>query len=171
MDQKKLRVLSYATSPTILAAVTFLILSFILSITALQLLISLLFATILPISVIKYFAKRQNTNLDVPERENRIKPYSLAIIIYTVGTFLLFVVHANYIVVGLMAAYAINTTAMVLITLRWKISAHAIGLTGPASFIIYVLGPITAPIYLLIIPIGMIRLKLGIHTIFQVAAF
>ena len=71
---------------------------------------------------------------------------------------------------GLMLAYLINTCAIFLITLVWKKSVHAAGVTGPLSFLVFKLGLLWGFLYLLVIPVGLIRIRLRQHTLLQVLA-
>jgi len=59
---------------------------------------------------------------------------------------------------------------MMLINLKWKISIHASGITGPATFLFYSFGMIAIPFFLLVLPVGWARLRLNAHTPAQVLA-
>ena len=50
-------------------------------------------------------------------------------------------IRAPVLLSGLMLAYFINTSAMFLLTLGWKISVHVAGITRPLSFLVFKLGP------------------------------
>jgi membrane-associated phospholipid phosphatase len=58
---------------------------------------------------------------------------------------------------------------MMFISLRWKISVHASGIAGPSTALIYAFGVMAAPLLLLALPVAWARVKLGAHTILQVA--
>jgi len=70
----------------------------------------------------------------------------------------------------MMVAYAFNTSVMSLITLFLKISIHTAGVTGPMTFLVYVLGWRWGFLYLLVIPVGGIKLLMREHSISQLAA-
>ncbi len=60
--------------------------------------------------------------------------------------------------------------AMFLVTLSWKISVHAAGVTGPLTFLVFKLGLPWSFLYLLVVPVGLLRLRLRQHTLLQVLA-
>ncbi len=68
-----------------------------------------------------------------------------------------------------MLAYVVNTSVIFLISLVWKISVHAAGITGPLTFLVFRLGGLSGLLYLLVVPVGTIRFRLGKHTAFQIA--
>jgi membrane-associated phospholipid phosphatase len=114
------------------------------------------------------FARSEGLDYDIPERRARARPFEVAILSYLIGFLILVTLKTSIFVSGLMLAYLINTSAMFLITLVWKISVHAAGVTGPLSFLVFRLGPVWGFLYLLVIPVGLIRLRLGQHTVLQV---
>lgn len=59
---------------------------------------------------------------------------------------------------------------MMVITQFWKISIHASGISGPATFLTHQLGVGMIPFALLILPISWARIKLKAHDIYQVMA-
>jgi membrane-associated phospholipid phosphatase len=132
--------------------------------------LSVVFATIVPIFGIATFAKSEGLDYDIPERHARAMPFEIAILSYLAGFSTLVTLRSPVLVTGLMLAYLINTTAMFLVTLAWKISVHAAGVTGPLTFLVFRLGPAWGLLYLLVIPVGLIRLWLGQHTWTQVLA-
>lgn len=73
-------------------------------------------------------------------------------------------------IIALMACYSVNTLVMMLISLKWKISIHASGISGPFTFLVYVLGTVFLPLYLLILPVGWARIELRAHSLSQVLA-
>ena len=90
------------------------------------------FSTLLTIvSVI--FLKKQGivSDVDISIREQRVQPLVYGTIYYGVGFLLLKYLNASPLVQGLMFCYAINTAIVSFITRKWKISIHAIGLSGP----------------------------------------
>jgi hypothetical protein len=64
-------------------------------------------------------------------------------------------------------AFLLNTIAVFLINLKYKISAHAGNIAGIATILYLIYGNIALPIYLLLIPIYALRIKLKAHTIGQ----
>ncbi|MDG6995017.1 MAG: hypothetical protein JRN52_03755 [Nitrososphaerota archaeon] len=170
-DTRVLRYLSYVVSAPIIAAASFIALGLAdLSSEILQIAISLLFASVLPILAIVYFARSEGTNLNIPDRRMRTRPFVAAIASYFVGFVVLFIARAPSIMSGLMIAYTINTVIMLLVTRYWrKASIHACGVMGPVSFLTYQFGAYAALLYLLVLPVGLIRLKMKEHTLMEVA--
>lgn len=127
------------------------------------------FATLLPMGIIYYmFKKGQLKDMYASERQARFKPFMGAILCYFLGLIALIAASAPLLVSVLMAGYLVNTILMMLITLRWKISIHASGIAGPATFLVYAFGIQFWWVLLLILPVGWARLKLKAHTLSQV---
>lgn len=167
-----LRYLSYVVSAPIIAAASFVALGLAEPQSEIrQIAISLLFASVLPMLAIAFFARSERTNLNIPERHMRTRPFGAAIVSYFVGSVVLFIASAPNIMSSLMVAYTINTIVMLLVTRYWrKASIHACGVTGPVSFLVYQFGPYTALLYLLVLPVALIRLKMKEHSIMEVVA-
>jgi len=132
-------------------------------------LITTAFATLLPMAVIFYMFRRgQLGDMYAYERQTRFRPFMGAIACYLLGLITLLAASAPLLVLALMAGYMVNTIIMMLITLRWKISIHASGIAGPATFLVYAFGLQFWWMWLLILPVGWARLKLRAHTPSQV---
>jgi membrane-associated phospholipid phosphatase len=135
------------------------------------LLIAVIFGTALPTGVILYMRKRGIIrDVYASERGTRFKPFLAALVSYLIGMLLLLALSAPKSVIALMACYVVNTAVMTLITLKWKISIHASGVAGPATFFVFMLGPVMLPLLLVILPVGWARITLGAHTRNQVLA-
>jgi len=132
-------------------------------------LITTAFATLLPMAVIFYMFRRgQLGDMYAYERQTRFRPFMGAIACYLLGLITLLAASAPLLVLALMVGYMVNTIIMMLITLRWKISIHASGIAGPATFLVYAFGLQFWWMWLLILPVGWARLKLRAHTPSQV---
>lgn len=165
-----LRYLSHSLSAPIIATPVFVALVLLESATILSAILSVFFATIVPVIGITGFARSEGLDYDIPERRARARPFEIAILSYLAGFTTLVTIGAPVMLSGLMLAYLINTCAMFLITLVWKISVHAAGVTGPLSFLVFKLGLLWGFLYLLVIPVGLIRIRLRQHTLLQVLA-
>jgi membrane-associated phospholipid phosphatase len=157
-------------SAPIIAAPIFVALALLDGATIFSTILSIVFASVVPIIGITIFARLEGLDYNISEREARARPFEVAILSYLAGFSALVTLRTPVLVSGLMLAYLINTTAMFLITLAWKISVHAAGVTGPLTFLVFKLGPAWGILYLLVIPVGLIRLRLGQHTWGQVVA-
>ena len=167
---KALRYLSHLLSAPVVAAPIFVVLAYLTSATILQVAVCLVFATLVPIVGIIGFAKLATLDYDIPERDARAKPFFIAIVSYIFGFILSVDLRAPVLLSGLMFAYSINTFVMFLITLSWKISVHAAGITGPLSVLIFKLGIAWAPLYAIVLPVGFMRIRLKQHSLSQVIA-
>ena len=129
-----LRYLSHSLSAPIIATPVFVALVLLESATILSAILSVFFATIVPVIGITGFARSEGLDYDIPEKRARARPFEIAILSYLAGFTTLVTIGAPVMLSGLMLAYLINTCAMFLITLVWKISVHAAGVTGPPQF-------------------------------------
>lgn len=131
----------------------------------------LLFGTIGPLVLVYILSKRGIIpDYYASERETRTIPFFGAALSYLLGALILSSLVAPIIVVALMLCYGVNTFVMMLINLKWKISIHASGITGPATFLFYTFGMIAIPFFLLVLPVGWARLRLRAHTPAQILA-
>jgi len=131
---------------------------------------AIFFSGVLPILII--FVQRRSgivTEMMVNERDERTKPFLGAISSYVLGTFALVYLEAPAAMVYLMACYLVNSVFMMMITLRYKISVHASGVAGPATFLVHQYGVRLWPFTLILIVVGWARLELRMHTVGQVA--
>jgi hypothetical protein len=131
---------------------------------------AIFFSGVLPVSII--FVQRRSgivTEMMVNERDERTKPFLGAISSYVLGTFALVYLEAPAAMVYLMACYLVNSVFMMMITLRYKISIHASGVAGPATFLVHQYGVRLWPFTLILIVVGWARLELRMHTVGQVA--
>ena len=94
--------------------------------------IAFFFSSLLAIVTVIYLKKQGIvSDVDVSIREQRVQPLVYGTIYCGVGFLLLKYLNAPHLVQGLMFCYAINTAIVWLITRKWKISIHALGLSGP----------------------------------------
>jgi membrane-associated phospholipid phosphatase len=165
-----LRYLSHLVSAPVIAAPIFVSLARLENARIFYTIVSVLSASVVPIVGILYFARLEGVDYDIPERGARARPFVFAIASYLAGFLLLVSSGAPLLMSGLMLAYSINTSVMFLVTLFWKISVHAAGVTGPLTFLVFRLGFLWGLLYLLVLPVGLLRLRLGQHTVLQLFA-
>jgi PAP2 superfamily. len=126
--------------------------------------LSIFFVSILPIITSTLWIKRKKLEVDMPQREDRIYPLLLVILSYIMGVVVLYTLGAPPLTTTLMIAYLNNTIVVLLFSLYWKISIHAMGIAGPATAIIYLFGW-TGFIFSLLVPLVLwSRLYLKRHT-------
>lgn len=126
--------------------------------------LSIFFASILPIISSYLWILRNNLEVDMPRREDRIYPLLMVIIFYVVGVIVLFATGAPPLTSALMVCYLNNTLIVLLFSLFWKISIHAMGISGPATALIYLFGWPGLLFSLLVPLVVWSRLHLKRHT-------
>lgn len=130
-------------------------------------LISLVFASILPMAIIVYWAKKLNTDGDISNRQDRFVPLVVGIISYFIGFIVSLVLGVDNFLTALLLCYSINTGVVLLITFKWKISIHTTGLSGPVGALILLLGPIGAVFGIIYPMLIWSRVILNKHTLSQ----
>ena len=177
MDKRKIaEKISTITNPPIITIPLFLIICIVLSFEngafnfnkfiVLEL-ISLVFASVLPMAIILFWAKKLNTDKDISNREDRFMPLVIGIVSYFIGVLVSFILNADNFLTLLLLCYAVNTGVVLLITIKWKISVHTTGISGPIAALILLLGPFGA-VFGVIYPIVIwSRVLLKKHTLSQ----
>jgi membrane-associated phospholipid phosphatase len=165
------KIISYVFEAPFLAIPIFLILNFFLDNEKFLLIesISLLFSTILPILLVASWSKIKKIDKDYTVKETRNHPFLIAVGIYFIGAFILWLSSANPLTIGLMFCYGTNTLIIFFINLKWKISVHAIGITGPTTALMF-FTPLSFLLGLFAPLVMWSRLTLKKHTINQVLA-
>ena len=129
--------------------------------------ISLVFASILPMAIILFWAKKLNTDSDISNREDRFTPLVVGIVSYFIGFLISWFINIDNFLTLLLLCYSVNTGVVLLITSKWKISVHTTGLSGPVAALILLLGPAGA-VFGIIYPILIwSRVLLKKHTLAQ----
>ena len=130
-------------------------------------LISLVFASILPMAIILYWARKLGTDKDISNRSDRYTPLVVGIVSYFIGFLVSLLLNFNHFLTILLLCYSINTGVVLVITSKWKISVHTTGLSGPVGALILLLGPIGA-VFGIIYPVLIwSRVTLNKHTMAQ----
>jgi len=133
--------------------------------------ITTLFGAILPLSTTYYLVKKGIIpDIYASDRASRMEPILWAMASYLFGVTALLTFNAPFVVTALMACYFVNALIMLIITLKWKISIHAVGVSGPITALVYQLGMKMIPFFLLMLPVAWARLELKAHNKKQVAA-
>lgn len=177
MDKHELaEKISTITNPPIITIPLFLIICVVLSFEngAFNLskfivleLISLVFASILPMAIIVYWAKRINTDKDISNRQDRFIPLIIGIVSYFIGVLVCLALNADIFMTLLLLCYAVNTGVVLLITTKWKISVHTTGLSGPVAALILLWGPVGAAFGVIYPIVIWSRVLLKKHTMSQ----
>ena len=132
--------------------------------------VSLIFASILPMAIILFWAKKLNTDKDISNRSDRYMPLIVGIVSYFIGFLICLIFNLDNFLTCLLLCYSVNTGVVLLITTKWKISVHTTGLSGPNGALILLLGPFGALIGILYPIIIWSRVLLEKHTLAQAIA-
>lgn len=174
MDRKKLAtVISAALNAPLIAILTFipLILSQQPPNASMLILIATMFGAILPLSSTYYLVRRGIIpDIYASIRETRTEPFLWAMASYLLGVTVLLYFNAPLAVTALMACYFGNAVIMLTITLRWKISIHTVGVSGPITALVFQLGAKMIPLFFILFPVAWARVELKAHNKRQVAA-
>lgn len=129
--------------------------------------VSLIFASLLPMAIILFWAKKLGTDKDISNRSDRFMPLIIGIVSYLIGFLICFIFKLDNFLTCLLLCYSINTGVVLLFTTKWKISVHTTGLSGPVGALILLLGPVGA-LFGLIYPVLIwSRVLLKKHTLSQ----
>lgn len=129
--------------------------------------VSIIFASILPMAIILFWAKRLGTDRDISNRSDRYMPLIVGIISYFIGFLICIAFSLDQFLTCLLLCYSINTGVVLLFTTKWKISVHTTGLSGPVAALILLSGPFGA-LFGVIYPILIwSRVLLKKHTLSQ----
>jgi membrane-associated phospholipid phosphatase len=175
MSQKKAKIISEISIPPVFAAIVFALLCFVnqrsIGYKFLLLIVCWATAWVFPIVYLLYLKKRgEISHLHVPIKEQRTQPYLIGSASYFLGVVILLLLHAPFLVWGVMVCYLTNTLIITAVNLHWKMSAHAMGTAGAIAGLHFAFGWVVAPLYLLIPLVGWARVKIRAHTIVQVLA-
>ncbi|MBR0271007.1 MAG: hypothetical protein IJQ68_03325 [Methanobrevibacter sp.] len=169
------KTISTFTNPPIICIPLFFIISLVLSLNnlwdfPLMELISIIFASVLPMAIILYWAKKTGNDKDISNREDRFTPLIVGTVSYFIGFLVSWTLGLSDFLTFLFLCYTINTFIVMIITRQWKISIHTTGLSGPVCALIILLGPIGA-IFALLYPVLIwSRVTLKKHTMAQAIA-
>lgn len=163
-------VVSYISVPQLSAAYFFIAISGWPPKQTNALLVSLIFAAVIPLLSLVAIVGFLHLDPNVPRRSERVPIYLVSIASYVVGASVLLAMDAPIFVSALMLAYVLNTVLAVLVT-AWfeKVSAHVWGIFGPAIVVLFALGSVAYLIAALGgVATAVSRIELGHHTVTQV---
>ncbi len=130
------------------------------------LLIGISLVVAIPVIPILHASRKGWIDLEIEEKEERAGFFIAPLFSYATGALVFYSTQSHALAV-MATAYAVITLAYLFINNFWKISVHTAGTAGPATALLWVFGPIAAPLYLLTILVMWIRLQLGVHTLMQ----
>jgi hypothetical protein len=134
-----------------------------------SLLLGLIFVIIGPVLPLSILVALGRLTFDVENRRDRPLLYLAAILVYLVGAMIAWVFQ-NHSLAVLAMAYVAVTSAIAIVSLRWKASAHTAGVAGPITGLIWVYGILLTPLLLLAVLVAWARWIQKLHSITQLAS-
>ncbi|RLG84252.1 MAG: hypothetical protein DRO40_01980 [Thermoprotei archaeon] len=132
-----------------------------------DLVIGSIFLTIIPLTISMAFSMYYGIEWDYRQREKRIIPLALINISYIVLCVLW--TDRGFLEIFLSFSYLMNGLVSLIITMRYKISIHIIGISGPATYFLLINRYRYAILFYAIgIIVAISRIKLKRHSIDQV---
>ena len=132
----------------------------------------LIFFTILPVFLVVIYLIRNDKleNLSISIREQRTKIYWLAGACVGAGCVILPYLEAPPVLLATFVAGLSSVVIFMCINLLWKISLHTAFIAGSVAVLVILYGWIAAVSIVLVLLMSWARIKLGHHSIAQVAS-
>ena len=167
--------ISKALNPLFLSAASFITLIYVLEglapRSALYAGASITFGTLLPMGYVASLMARGLTEGPfIPDRSRRVGPLLVTSGSCLAGFLVLYALSAPSEVRGLMLCYVVSGISAAALSLRWKVSLHAVGAWVPLAAFVLLYGGT----FLVLAPVPLVvcwaRLRVGSHSAGQVAA-
>lgn len=131
-------------------------------------LVSIISGFIGHVAVLLYMEKKGLiTDWQMEKKEERTLPYLLSVIIYALGSAALLYFNINKVIQAFAFCYITNTLVVMIINKHWKISAHAIGASGPSMMLFLVYGKVALFLIPIVILVCWSRYYQKKHTLAQ----
>ena len=174
-SDKLARIISTLFVPPSFTIIVFTLFAFTFEFEPLKRLVTILVAFIFGFTaqiVLFLFFRRKGKiiDLDASVKEERTTPFLISVGFYLTGLIILIIFKVNIVSIAFWFCYISNTLITILINKHWKISAHAMGASGPLAAITYVFGPAALVFSLVIFLVGWARIHLNVHNFLQVLA-
>jgi hypothetical protein len=115
---------------------------------------------------ILYFSKKGKVDIELSQRESRTRFYIIGLA-FEILAAAIYYHFSNRLMFVTSIAYALATLILMIINFKWKISAHASGIAGPVTALTMIYGSTALPLYVLLIPVFILRYKVKAHNIWQ----
>lgn len=174
-SDKLARFISILFVPPSFTIIVFTIFAFVLEIDPLKrgitILVAFIFGFAAHIFLFVILRRRGKiVDLDASAKEERTTPFLISVGFYVIGFVILIVFKVNIISIAFWFCYISNTLFTIVINKYWKISAHAMGASGPLAAITYVFGLIALVFSIIVLLVGWSRIQLKVHSFLQVFA-
>lgn len=131
--------------------------------------IPLIWGFVAPIILFLYLrSKGKLVDQDASIKEERTFPFLIAILFYSIGLVLMLNFSLNLVSIAFWFCYISNTVITIFINKYWKISAHAMGASGPFAALVFSFGLIGLLMIPVVLLVGWSRIKLKCHSLAQV---
>ncbi|MGQ4894735.1 MAG: hypothetical protein ACP6IQ_08955 [Candidatus Njordarchaeia archaeon] len=127
-----------------------------------------IFLLILPIAPILYATKKGETDIYVSNKNMRPKFFIYAILSYFIGALICYILKYN-LAMAFIGCYFTVTLSIAILSFKTKVSVHAAGISGPVTFMVFFFGTPWMMLYLLVVLVGIARIKTKAHSAVQVA--
>jgi membrane-associated phospholipid phosphatase len=107
-------------------------------------------------------------DVDATVKEERTLPYAVGILFSLAALIILYLFGSHSMIIGLWAAYILNSGVLLLINKTWKMSAHAMGVAIPFAALLFIGNLAAVILFFILILVCWSRIKLGVHTLSQV---
>ncbi|MGW3209270.1 hypothetical protein [Streptomyces sp. NPDC001135] len=132
--------------------------------------VAAVFTAVVPTLILRFGERRRYWgDRHVRRRQDRIVAAPGVMATVLTGTALLYALDASTAVVALVAAMVAVLLALLVITFFWKVSVHSAVASGALAILVTVFGPWMLVLTPLVVLIGWSRVRLGCHTVGQVA--
>jgi len=173
--QKLARIISTIFIPPTLTLFSFIYLSLTFENNSVKqiyiIVISFVFGFILQIASFMYFYKRGLvSDVDAKIKKERTIPYFVSIIIFFIGFVFLLISNVQNISTAFWFCYISNTFLVFLINRYFKISIHAMGVSGPLALFTFTNGFNALFLMPVLAAVGWSRIKLMCHSPAEVIA-
>jgi membrane-associated phospholipid phosphatase len=167
------RLISHLTHPPIIAVVS-IVLAAAATATPQAWLLSagyLALTLVVPLAYVLWQVKRGAlTDVQLQRREQRLKPYLIALVCMAVGVCIFRIGNAPRVLQQVAIAGLGQMLVLFVVTLRWKISAHAASIAGLAVLGCRLLGPAGVLVCAAVPLVAWSRVRLGRHDAWQAVA-
>ncbi|MCD6301138.1 MAG: hypothetical protein J7L82_03605 [Staphylothermus sp.] len=93
---------------------------------------------LIPLLVPLIYSYKKNIEWDYPVREERIIPFTFVLLGYFFALMVLYMLNTYNEGIFLAMAYTLNGFVSFMISLKYKISIHVIGVMGPATYLLLI---------------------------------
>lgn len=128
-------------------------------------------AVLLPTLYVAWLVRRgEITDMQLPDRRQRLKPYCVAIACMGLAALALQWAQAPRLLQQIALINVVQSAALLLATLRWKISAHCASMGALAVLTWALFGAGSLPFYAAVPAVAWARVRLKRHDVMQVLA-